>query len=57
VIVGDSFKSKPNRLLKDPPYKDVAKKIKFDSVCSEDETMFVVYSNDNAYPEYIVDFV
>jgi len=54
--------NQPNNTLKKPPFYDNENTIHFDSVKNrktldyETQTTYVIYDNDKAYPEYIVEF-
>ena len=57
VLVGDSAKG--NSDMKVPPYKDEAAKKRYDSVVDKlpNSTIFVVFYDALAYPEYVITYV
>lgn len=63
VIIGMKYlQAQPNNALKKPPYLNNQKTIMFDSIKNKKNnpdrrTTYVVYDNDKAYPEYIIEFL
>ena len=62
VLVGKSYyQSRPNFLMRKPPFLDEAKYIYYDSVTnSTDESyldrLYVIYNNEKAYPLYMIEY-
>ena len=60
VLTGDSYPSSPNKSLRMPPYKSStsSEKIRYDTVngVSAGSRIYITYSNDKAYPLYLISF-
>ena len=60
VLTGDSYVSSPNKSLRLPPYKptESSEKICYDTVngVSAGSRIYITYSNDKAYPLYLISF-
>ena len=61
VLTGDSCVSSPDKSLRIPPYKPStsSEKIRYDTMngVSAGSRIYVTYSNDKAYPLYLISFV
>ena len=60
VLTGDSFASPSNKTLRMPPYKPSAssEKVRYDTVngVTQGSKVYITYSNDKAYPLYLISF-
>lgn len=60
VLTGDSYRSRPDQALRIPPLKTTSssEKIRYDTVngISHGELIYIAYSNDKAYPMYLITF-
>ena len=60
VLTGDSFASPSDKTLRMPPYKPSAssEKVRYDTVngITQGSKVYITYSNDKAYPLYLISF-
>ena len=60
VLTGDSFPSPSDQTLRMPPYKPSAssEKVRYDTVngVAHQSKIYITYSNDKAYPLYLISF-
>lgn len=57
VLIGYSFKSKPDKSLRMPPVNPTTRE-KSDSVCGNNfnTTSYVIYDNGRSYPTYLIKY-
>ena len=58
VFVGDAIELMPDSNLRMPPFKDEAKKIRYDSVkgVTGGSVIYAIYGDDRNYPFYVVEY-
>ena len=61
VLTGDSYRSPSNNTLRMPPYKpslSSSEKVRYDTVngVAQGSKIYITYSNDKAYPLYLISF-